>query len=633
MCGICAIVGHGPADAAVLAGMNEAILHRGPDSGGQHLADGVGLAMRRLRIIDLAGGEQPIYSADGRVAIVFNGEIYNFRELRRELEAKGFAFRTNSDTEAVLHCYLDAGPEGVRRLRGMFAFAIHDRRQGRVLLARDRLGIKPLYYTEVGGALYAASEPKSLLAVPGVDTALDPVALDQYLSLLYVPAPRSIFRAIHKLPPAHLLIKEDGRPPRLERYWRLDTRPAAPRPEDEVVEELRARFEDAVRCHLIADVPLGVFLSGGLDSTAMVAAAARAGGTVRTFSLGFPEAYRDFDERPQARLVAQRYGTRHEEMVVEPRIGEVVHRLARVFCEPLGDSGAVPNLLICAAARSQLTVALSGLGGDELLGGYERHLGGLTAEWYRRLPAWLRHGLLGPAVDRLPEPRRGARFLDRLKRFVRHADLPPVERFCAFSSALDPARRLALYSPEMRARVEGDSALDFMRALAAEHPEADAVNRLLLLDLEGYMVDDLLAVADRTSMAVSLEVRVPFLDHPLVEFLARLPGSLKIRRLQKKYLSRRAFGRDLPGELLRQPKRGFSLPIARWLREDLRELLEDVLSPARVGRRGWLDPRAVAELKREHFERRRNWSGALWGLLMLELWADNYLPPPAGGPS
>jgi asparagine synthase (glutamine-hydrolysing) len=625
MCGICVVTDERRAvETPLIRRMCDRIRHRGPDSEGLHVDGPVALGMRRLSIIDLSTGDQPIYNEDRSLAIVFNGEIYNFQELRAELVAAGHRFATASDTEAVLHLYEQYGLDALPRLRGMFTFAIHERRTGRVILARDRLGIKPLHYVDTPHVFYAASEIKSLLGLPGVDRALDEVALDQYFALLYVPAPRTIFRDIRKLPPGHYLIKEPGRPAVIGRYWQLSARPGAPRSDAEWIAEFRQRFDDAVASHLVADVPLGVFLSGGVDSSAMVASMARAGAKINTFSLGFPDEYRDFDERRFARLVAGRYGAHHEELVVTPRIEETIQTLADVFDEPLGDSGAVPNYLVCQAARRSLTVALSGLGGDELAGGYRRHLGVLVADWYRAVPRALREGVVRRVVELLPESRRGMRALDRAKRFVRHAELPWVERFFGFVTALPRERRAALYTPALRERVALDSALAHVRELADAQPDAELLNRVLAIDLQSYMVDDLLAVADRTSMAASLEVRVPFLDHPLVEFMAGAPARLKIRGLDKKHLLKRAFKDDLPREVLHRRKGGFSLPVARWLREDLDGLLDDVMSPARLRQEGLFAPEAVERLRREHRLRQHDWSSALWALLMFHLWKDRY---------
>jgi asparagine synthase (glutamine-hydrolysing) len=625
MCGICVVTDERRAvDAQVIRRMCDRIRHRGPDAEGLHVDGPVALGMRRLSIIDLSTGDQPIYNEDRSLAIVFNGEIYNYQALREQLLAAGHRFQTASDTETILHLYEEHGLEALSRLRGMFAFAIHDRRSGRVVLARDRLGIKPLHYLETPQVFYAASEIKSLLGLRESDRTLDEVALDQYFSLLYVPAPRTIFRAIRKVPPGHYLIKDRGKPAVLAPYWQLSARPGSPRSDDEWTAEFRRRFDDAVASHLVADVPLGVFLSGGLDSSSMVASMARAGAKIKTFSLGFPDEYRDFDERRYARQVARAFGADHEEVIVEPRIEETIHTLADVFDEPLGDSGAVPNYLVCQAARRGLTVALSGLGGDELAGGYRRHLGVLVADWYRRLPGPLRHGVIRHVVDWLPESRKGLRALDRAKRFVRHAEQPWVDRFFGFVTPLERERRRALYTPALRERVDLDSAAALMHRLADAQPDAELLNRVLAIDLQSYMVDDLLAVADRTSMAVSLEVRVPFLDHHLVEFMAGMPARLKIRGLDQKHVIKRAFRADLPREVLHRRKGGFSLPVARWLREDLDGVVGDVLSPARLRREGTFEPEAVERLRREHRLRQRDWSSVLWALLMFHLWKDRY---------
>jgi asparagine synthase (glutamine-hydrolysing) len=627
MCGICvAVQNREPVDPATLRRMCDRIAHRGPDSSGYHVAGRIGLGMRRLSIIDLDTGDQPIFNEDRSLAIVFNGEIYNYRELRTRLLGKGHRFATASDTEVIVHLYQDMGAKAVTELSGMFALAIHERDTDRVFLARDRLGIKPLYYAQTPDGLYAASEIKSLLAVPSIGRTLDEVALDQYFSLLYIPAPRTIFREIRKLPPGHTLTKEPGRPAVVQQYWQVNGESPPARPEAELVEEFRSRFDAAVASHLVADVPLGVFLSGGIDSGALVASMARAGAAIQTLSLGFPEEYRDFDERRYAKLVADRYHTAHHEIVVEPQIEETVQALARTFDEPMGDSGAVPNYLVCQAARRTVTVALSGLGGDELSAGYQRYLGVQLAELYRKLPELVREGVVRRLVEALPEPAKGARAIDQAKRFVRHAALPWLERFHAFSSPLDRCHRAALYTPELRSRVELDSSLALMRRLADAQPHADPVNRMLCIDMQTYMVDDLLAVADRTSMASSLEVRVPYLDHALVEFMAGVPGALKMRGMRKKHFLKRAFRHDLPREILERRKSGFSLPVARWLREDLRGLLEDTLSGARLSRDGLFDPGVVAELKREHYGRERDRSSVLWALLMFHLWADHYAP-------
>jgi asparagine synthase (glutamine-hydrolysing) len=627
MCGICAVVSdRGPVDRELIHEMCNRIVHRGPNSEGLHIDGRVGLGMRRLSIIDLEGGDQPIFNEDRSLAIVFNGEIYNFREIRALLLEKGHRFQTHSDTEAIVHLYEEYGPRCVERLRGMFAFAIHECATGKVFFARDRLGQKPLYWTEQEGVLYCASELKSLYAVPGLRRTLDDVALDQYFSLVYIPAPRTIFREIQKLPPGSTLTKEPGKPAVVERYWRLVCRPDPHRTATEWVDEFRRTFDDSVRSHLVADVPLGVFLSGGVDSSGIVAAMSRAAtGRIKTFSIGFPKAYSAFDEREYARAVARRYGTDHEELEVDPNIQEAIYALGSIFDEPMGDSGAVPNLFVCRMARQRLTVALSGLGGDELCAGYQRYLGVQVAEWYRRLPRFLRQDVVRRLVERIPESRQGVRWIDQVKRFVRDADLPWLERFFAFSSPLERSRRAGLYTPALRNAVELDSALEIFRAYGQEQAAADVLNRLLAIDQQTYMVDDLLVVADRTSMAASLEVRVPFLDHPLVELMASVPGKWKIRGREKKWLLKKAFEPDVPRQVLYRRKAGFSVPAANWLREDLKPLRDELLAPDRIRRQGLFAPEAIETLKREHDERTRSHAPVLWCLLMFQLWAEHYL--------
>ncbi|MCH9695849.1 MAG: asparagine synthase (glutamine-hydrolyzing) [Gammaproteobacteria bacterium] len=625
MCGISVIINDKKAAGEnLIRAMCDRITHRGPDSGGYHIAGPVALGMRRLRVIDLSTGDQPIFNADRSLAIVFNGEIYNYRELRDGLEAKGHRFETESDTEVVVHLYEEYGADAVQQLNGMFAFAIHERESGRVFMARDRLGIKPFHYAETADGLVVGSEIKSLLEVPGVNRAIDHVALDQYFSLLYVPAPRTMFEGIRKLPPGCTLVKTPGRPIEISRYWSLKSQPFEDRSENDLIEEFRQRFDTAVARQLVADVPLGVFLSGGVDSGALVASMSRAGADIHSLSLGFPSEYHQFDEREAAKTVAARYGTRHEEIIIEPDISNTLQTLAETFDEPLGDSGAVPNYLICKGAKSSVTVALSGLGGDELSAGYQRHLGMKIANLYRKTPSFVRETLIKRLVDALPEPEGGVKAIDQAKRFVKSAALPEVERFFAFSSPMDRDERASLYTADLERRVELDSALEIMRKMAADQPDADFINRMLCIDIQAYMVDDLLAVADRTSMAASLEVRVPYLDHDLVEFMAGVAGRFKLRGLRKKSFLKESFKNDLPDEILNRKKMGFSLPVARWLREDLRPMLEDSLSENRIKRDGLFDATTVQRLMHEHFTRKRDRSTVLWSILMFHNWADQY---------
>lgn len=625
MCGIAiAVNDHGRIDRELVERMCDQIVHRGPDSHGYYSRPGVTIGMRRLSIIDLHTGDQPIFNEDRSLAIVFNGEIYNYRSLRARLLEQGHRFTTASDTETVLHLFEEHGPDSLNELNGMFGLAIANCVTGSVFLARDRLGIKPVYYTETASGFYAASEIKCLLQIPDVDRTIDESALDQYLSLLYVPSPRSIFRSIKKLPPGCYLTKEPGKPPIIKTYWKLRPHPVSERPAAELVEQFRNLFDAAVKRHLESDVPLGVFLSGGIDSGALVASMARSGANIQTISLGFPDEYSDFDERRYAKLVADRYGTTHEEIVVNPDIRNDIVQLARIFDEPMGDSGAIPNLLVCQAARKKVKVALSGLGGDELSGGYQRYLGNVIAEHYQKIPSFIRESLIRKIVESIPEPRHGSQNIDRAKRFVRDSALPWTDRYYAYCAAMDRSTRASLYSPEFSARLNLDSSLQMMRDYAAGFASSDPVSQMLGIDMNMYMVDDLLVVADRTSMAASLEVRVPYLDHTLVEFMATVPSSLKLKGTTKKWFLRNAFRADLPAEIFARKKSGFSLPIARWLREDLKSMTEDVLSESRIKQDGLFDYRVIRRIKDDHYSRRGNRSSIIWSLLMFHLWADNY---------
>jgi asparagine synthase (glutamine-hydrolysing) len=622
MCGICGLVSlnGAPVDRSVLDEMNAALFHRGPDSEGVFVENGTGIAARRLAIIDLATGDQPLSNEDGSVTVVQNGEIYNYRELRDELVGKGHRFRTQGDTEVLAHLYEEHGPGFADRLRGMFAIAIWDANRRRLVLARDRFGIKPLYYRLTGDSLSFASELKALLRQPGFSREVDLDALEAFLAFSFVPAPLSIFRDVRKLPPGSTLVWDEdaGSNVEIERYAR--PRPAAAdelRSEDEdaLAEELRERLRDSVRAHLIADVPVGVLLSGGVDSCTLAALASEEAGQVSTFTIGFEE--RGFDERDLARIVAQRYGTDHHELLVRPDAAELLPALAKAFDEPFADSSAIPTYLISELARRHVKVALSGEGGDELFGGYNYYAGHALA---RRLApaAWL----LRPLVERLPTSTDKASSLDwKAKRFVRSARLSPLERHYAWKSVFTPEERAGLVDPERRASVEP---LEIMRPVYAQTNGSEELARLMGLDLGLFMVDDMLVKTDRASMAHSLEARVPLLDPVVAELALALPSRLKVRRLEKKRLLRRAVAPLLPREILEGEKRGFVPPIGRWLREDLQPLTNELLSPANVKRQGFFQPAAVTRLLEAHRAGRADNSRKIWALLTFSLWFDQY---------
>jgi asparagine synthase (glutamine-hydrolysing) len=595
--------------------MSATLVHRGPDSDG-HLVDGpVGLAARRLSIIDLETGDQPIANEDGTVHVVQNGEIYNYRELRTGLEHAGHRFATQSDTEVLVHLYEEHGDGFAEWLRGMFAVAVWDARQQRLVLARDPFGIKPLYYLLNANGLAFASE---LRALPRGEIDLD--ALEAFLAFNSIPGPYSIFRDVKKLLPGHLLVWEGGEA-RVSRFARPAPAPASEvrrEAEDELAEELRARLRDSVRAHLIADVPVGVLLSGGVDSSTLAALAAQESSEpVHTFSIGFEE--RSFDELDDARAVAQLYGTRHEELVLRPDAALLLPALADAFDEPFADSSALPTYLVSELAARHVKVALSGEGGDELYGGYYTYAADLLALRVGRLAPLAR-----PLVERLPSSSRRASFDYKAKRFVRAADLPPLERHHAWKE---------IFSPEARAELLGSDPLgvsrldpvDLLRSRFAETEGAELLARLQDVDLGTYLVDDLLVKTDRASMAHSLEARVPYLD-PLVAGLAQaLPTRLKVSGLRKKRLLRKAAAPLLPRRIVYGRKRGFSIPAAAWLRGELEPFARDVLSPETLRRQAFFQPATVTRLLDHHVAGKEDLSRQLWGLLAFTLWYERHV--------
>jgi asparagine synthase (glutamine-hydrolysing) len=622
MCGICGTVSlEGEnVDPAVVAAMNEKLVHRGPDSAGTFVDGSAVLAARRLSIIDLEGGDQPIGNENGRIQVVQNGEIYNHAELRERLERAGHVFRTRCDTEVLVHLYEDRGPSFVEELRGMFAIALWDRLERRLVLARDRFGIKPLYYRHAHGALSFASELKALLEVPGVSREVDIDALEAFLAFNSIPAPLTIFREARKLPAGHLLIA-DGRDVSLRRYAR--PRPVAAEGvrrerEEELAEELRERLRDSVRAHLVSDVPVGVLLSGGIDSSALAAIAARESPyRISTFSIGFEE--RSFNELEQARLVADRYSTDHHELIVRPDAVELLPKLAEAFDEPFADSSALPTYLVSQLAADHVKVALSGEGGDELFGGYYTYVADTLAP---RL-GWLASAAR-PLVERLPSSSGKASLDYKAKRFARAAHLPALERHHAWKEIFSPDARAALLDREHgKGRAELDP-LDLYRARYAETEGADELARLQDVDTGIYLVDDLLVKTDRASMAHSLEARVPFCDAVVAELALALPRSMRVRGLAKKRLLRKAVAPLVPNEIVRGRKQGFSIPAAAWLRGDLEPFAREVLSADSVKRQGFFRPEAVTALIDAHVSRREDLSRQLWGLLAFTLWFERY---------
>ncbi len=607
--------------------MCERIIHRGPDSEGLFVTNGVALGMRRLAIIDLVTGEQPAFNEDKSVTVILNGEIYNYRELRAELEKRGHAFRSASDTEVLPHLYEEYGDDMLGKLNGMFAFALWDSRRRRLLAGRDRFGEKPLYWGVFDNTLLFASEPKVLLAHPAVRPALNLQALRQYLSFDYVPAPLSIYDGISKLPAAHKLVLEDGRV-EVDRYWCLSYKTAQPVPsENEAADHLRELMADAVRMRLVSDVPLGVLLSGGVDSSSVAAFAVRASTEpVKTFSISFAEA--SFDESAYARGVAKFLGTdHHEERLSANLAANLVSEIGAWMDEPFSDPSLVPTYLLSRFTRKHVTVALGGDGGDELFAGYPMYAGLRWGEFYKRLPLPLRQRLIEPIVRLLPVKTKNLSFDYKAQRFVTGAKYDTVARHHVWFGSFTPEEQMGLLTADALAASDDDIYAQ-ARQFAEECDNEDPVTRMQSVDTRLYLAEDILTKVDRASMAVSLEVRAPFLDPRVAEFAASLPANYKLRGHKTKYILKKAVHELLPPFVTKRGKKGFGVPVAEWLKVKLRPLARDLLSPERVRRAGVFNPTYIARLQDEHERGVANHRKLLWTLLMFELWHESFIETP-----
>jgi len=627
MCGISGFVdgrGLDPGASVLLKKMTDCIIHRGPDDEGFYLDDQAALGMRRLSIIDLATGHQPIHNEDKTVWIVLNGEIYNFPEIKRDLIARGHAFYTNSDTEVIVHLYEERGTDFVQALNGMFAVALWDAKNRRLVLARDRLGVKPLHYRMDGTRLYFASEIKALLQVP-LSREIDLEAMAQFFTFEYIPAPRSIFRGIRKMLPGTTLLFEDGRATE-KSYWDIhyaETKIAA-RPEAEYTEEIISRLRESVRRRLISDVPLGVFLSGGIDSSAVTALMSEvAGAGIKTYSIGFRE--KSFDELAAARIVAAKFGTDHREFVVTPaEVSGLVPTLANFLDEPLADASIIPTYVISKLARQYVTVALAGDGGDELFGGYDTYKAYKAARFYRKVPGFIRRGLVRPIVRALPASSRRLSFEFKAKKFISGVEYPPEIANYIWWGAYSPELRDRLFSAGTKAGLH-ENPFAPIAFHAAHTRAADPLDRIAYLDLKLYLQDDLLPKVDRMSMAASLEIRAPFLDYTFVEFAATIPSDLKLRGFRSKYILKKALAGRLPDEILNKKKIGFDIPLGVWMRNDLKTFVQGTLSPDRLRRHGYFDEAFVARILKEHFAGTHNHRQLLWPLIIFQNWHDRYL--------
>lgn len=626
MCGICGLAysDERRGDREILQAMNTAIAHRGPDGDGFYTAPGAGLAMRRLAVIDVKGGAQPISNEDDTLWLVFNGELYNYPEMRAQLDRRGHRFRTKTDTECILHYYEDEGEACLQRLRGMFAFGLWDSRKGRMLIARDRLGKKPIYYTIQNGELFFCSELSGLLTALPQRPEIDPEAIDLYLSLQYIPDPRTVYKGIYKLPPAHFLVWEKGQV-RLERYWDYSPLPKHTASEEELAEELRTRLREAVRIRLMSEVPLGAHLSGGIDSSIIVALMAELNqGPVKTFSAGFEE--ESFSELPFARAVAEKYGTDHHEFTLTyGDIPATLESLADHFGEPFADASAIPLYHLSKLTRQHVTVALNGDGGDEDFAGYPRYWLDPLANAYLRSPRFLTEGLVPALTRHLPDRSdrpTGQSLANGLKRLEQ---LPHIDRRASllrWGSYFSPRQRESLWKREHWQDMCAGNAQALL-VETFEHAEGSFLDRTLFTDLHNYLPGDLLVKADRMTMAASLEGRSPFLDQEIVAWAARLPDSLKVRGRNGKYLLKKAFAGYLPESVKGHGKQGFGIPLGTWFRGPLAGWARGLLTGAGSPLRNWFNPPVLESFLEEHLHGRADHGKRLYALSMLALWMDH----------
>ena len=628
MCGIYGILHFDrpeqPADS-LLTAMGGVIAHRGPDDFGHYLGRGVGLGMRRLSIIDVSGGHQPLSNEDETVWIVLNGEIYNFQSLREELEVKGHRFRTRSDTEVIVHLYEEEDLNFLKRLRGMFGLALWDVKRERLVLGRDRIGEKPLFIRREAGRLLFASEMKAILQLEDVPRRMNLAALEEYLALGYVPAPLSLLEGIEKLPPGHFLVAEKGRT-EIREYWDVPSGKEEKNSEEEWIEQIRAKIQECVRMQLVSDVPLGAFLSGGMDSSTIVSVmAGLTGRPVKTYSIGYQGEHSYYNELPYASVVAKAFATEHHEIVVQPVVSELLPKLVWHLDEPIADSACLTTYLVSKLARESVTVILSGVGGDELFGGYRRYLGNSLMRYYSLLPGPVRRKWLPALLAQIPQDRHSTwkDYARYAAAFVKSAELEPAARYMGYVTLFAPQVQQELLHQRAGADSDGSQlAAKALRASFARCTDADSLNRILYTDLKTSLPDDLLAMTDRMSMAASIECRAPLVDYELVELASRMPSSLKVRGFTMKYLMKKAVAPWLPREILERKKRGFGAPIGAWLRKDLQPMVAELLSEEQTRRRGLFHWPAIQRLIADHAAERSDHSDHLLALVMLELWCQ-----------
>lgn len=628
MCGIAGIISKTDkhVQESEIRTMCSRIVHRGPDDEGVYVHKNIGIGMRRLNIIDLSTGRQPIHNEDKSMWIVFNGEIYNYKEVRDWLQKKGHTFYTESDTEVIIHAYEEEGERCLERLRGMFAFVICDHKNDQVFVARDRLGIKPLFFCETKDRIYIASEMKSMLFFEDVERKINWKAFDAFFTLSYIPSPMTIYGDVFKLSPGHYMIIKNGKISQIK-YWDLQYHTNNNMSEDRIIEMFLTLFEEAVKMHMVSDVPIGAFLSGGVDSSSVVAMMNRYHPSVSTLSIGFGGQIGSYeDERKYARMVSDRYGTNHREYEVRADLcdSKLIESIVEAFDEPFADHGTLPTYFVCKMARERMTVALSGLGGDELFAGYVRYFGFALGEIYKYLPGILRRTVLPKLVEKLPESKGGKAGVNWLKRFVRGGGFSSEKRYLTYVNLLSGYSKEDLFTKDILKLVDGqDYEEDFVSYYLSSNA-SDPLDKVCYTDIKTYLPDDILALTDRISMMHSLEVRVPFLDHKLVEFCAAIPHSLKMKYLKPKYLLKKAMSPLLPEDILKHKKQGFVSPMNVWLNYQLKNYIYDTLLPEGNGS-DFFQRRVVSEILKHHFHGEQLNTSLIWALLMFSIWHKKYM--------
>ncbi|MFQ3675655.1 MAG: asparagine synthase (glutamine-hydrolyzing) [Endomicrobiia bacterium] len=626
MCGICGFVNI--SDKDLLLKMVRALTHRGPDSEGMYFCENIGLGIRRLKVIDLAMGDQPIYNEDKTVCVVYNGEIYNFKELRKFLEQKKHKFYTKTDTEVIVHMYEEFGKDCVKHFEGMFSFALWDVKEKQLMIARDHIGIKPMFYSVIGDKLLFSSEIKSILLHNEIKKEINYNAIDLYLSYLYIPSPMTIFKDIYKLLPGHFLLWKNG-VIKIEKYWDLENLKFDDKIDEEsCVEQLTILIKDVVEKHLISDVPLGIFLSGGLDSSSIVAIVSEiTNKPIKTFNISYGKKDAGFNETKKSQIIAKKFKSDHWEEVLEPKLKDFLPKIVNHFDEPFADSSAIPTYLVSQVARKNVTVALTGIGGDELFIGYPRYIAAGIYGVCNNLPYFLRYSL-SKLSQFIPEKGVSKDWLGRIKRFLKNGIMELSDAYKLWMTSVNSQLKNNLYTKQMFLNVERDkidNGLGYDIEKYFKLIEKNFLEKIFYVDLKTYLTDDLLCLADRMSMANSLELRVPFCDVKLVEFMAKIPFRWKLKNKEMKYLLKKVMKKILPKEILYQKKMGFMIPLSRWLREESSDLLEDYLNISTIKNRGIFQHETVSWMIKQHLKGKYNFADQIWAMLVLEEWNRKFM--------